>query len=86
MLSYNRDIEYIIDEAVNEVKPEIWDSIREKTRQKNECIKRAREKAAEATTDVNKLKELVSSPEFDAPENTKRIVSNNISKVSYEEN
>lgn len=82
LLSYNRDIEYIIDEAVNEIKPEIWDSIREKTRQKNECIRRAQEKADEATKDVNRLKELISSPDFDAPDNTKVIIRNNISKVN----
>ncbi|XP_019771794.2 MICOS complex subunit Mic60 isoform X2 [Dendroctonus ponderosae] len=81
LLSYNRDIEYIIDEAVNEIKPEIWDSIRDKTRQKNECIRRAQEKADEATKDVNRLKELISSPDFDAPDNTKVIIRNNISKV-----
>ncbi|XP_066253018.1 MICOS complex subunit Mic60 isoform X2 [Euwallacea similis] len=81
LLSYNRDIEYIVDEAVNEIKPDIWDNIREKTRQKNECLKRANEKAEEATKDVNKLKELVSSPDFDASENTKVIIRNNISKV-----
>lgn len=81
LLSYNRDIEYIIDEAVNEIKPDVWTSIKEKTRSKNECIKRARDKADEATKDVNKLKALISSSDFDAPENTKVIIRNNISKV-----
>ncbi|XP_066147249.1 MICOS complex subunit Mic60 isoform X2 [Euwallacea fornicatus] len=81
LLSYNRDIEYIVDEAVNELKPDIWDNIREKTRQKNDCLKRANEKAEEAIKDVNKLKQLVSNQDFDAPENTKFIIRNNISKV-----
>ncbi|KAL1490933.1 hypothetical protein ABEB36_011602 [Hypothenemus hampei] len=81
LLSYNQDIEYIIDEAVNTIKPEIWDRIRNKTRQKNECIRMAQEKADAATRDVNKLKELVSSPDFQAPENTKIIIRNNITKV-----
>ncbi|XP_050310074.1 MICOS complex subunit Mic60-like isoform X2 [Anthonomus grandis grandis] len=81
LLSYNRDIEYIIDEAVNEVKPEYWETIREKTRHKDECIRRAQAKAEEATRDINKLKALVSSSDFDAPENTKVIIKNNISKV-----
>lgn len=81
LMSYNQDIEYIIDEAVNQVKPEVWESVRDKTRSKNECIKRAQEKAENATRDVNKLKELISSPDFQAPDNTKIIIWNNISKV-----
>lgn len=57
---YNQDIEYILDEAVNEVSPETWDSVRQKTRSKVECLKRAQEKAVEAQKDLNRLKELVS--------------------------
>ncbi|CAG9766278.1 unnamed protein product [Ceutorhynchus assimilis] len=81
LLSYNQDIEYMLDEAVNQVEPEIWEKIRLKTRHKNECLKRAQEKADEASRDVNRLKELIASPDFDAPENTKSIIRNNISKV-----
>ncbi|KAJ8942754.1 hypothetical protein NQ314_009965 [Rhamnusium bicolor] len=58
--SYNQDIEYIIDEAVNEVKPSTWDSVKKKAKDKAECVRRAEEKAAEATKDINKLKDLVS--------------------------
>lgn len=58
--TYNQDIEYIIDEAVNEIKPETWDEVRRKTRSKHECIRRAQEMADEATRDINKLKEIVS--------------------------
>lgn len=60
MKTYNQDIEYIIDEAVNEIKPETWDEVRRKTKSKQECIRRAQEKADEATRDINKLKEMVS--------------------------
>lgn len=81
LLSYNQDIEYILDEAVNEVNPDIWESVRRKTKSKNECIRRAEEKALAAVRDVNKLKDLISKPDFNAPENTKTIITNNISKV-----
>ncbi|XP_018568221.1 MICOS complex subunit Mic60 isoform X2 [Anoplophora glabripennis] len=79
--TYNQDIEYIIDEAVNEIKPEMWDEVRRKTRSKQECIRRAQEKADEATKDINKLKEMVSSPKFDVPATTKDLIRTNISKV-----
>ncbi|KAJ8941843.1 hypothetical protein NQ318_005126 [Aromia moschata] len=78
---YNQDIEYIIDEAVNEIKPDTWERVKNKTRSKVECIKRAQEKAEEATKDINKLKELVSSQNFDAPRTTKELIKNNIAKV-----
>ncbi|XP_030768295.1 MICOS complex subunit Mic60-like isoform X2 [Sitophilus oryzae] len=81
LLSYNQDIEHIIDEAVNQVRPEVWEDVRQKTKSKTECIKRAEEKAEQATKDVNRLKELISSPNFVASENTKVIIRNNISKV-----
>ncbi|XP_076265230.1 inner membrane mitochondrial protein mitofilin isoform X2 [Rhynchophorus ferrugineus] len=81
LLSYNQDIEYIIDEAVNQVKPEVWEEVRQKTRSKNECIRRAEEKAQEATNAINKLKNLVSSPGFIASDSTRVIIRNNISKV-----
>ncbi|KAJ8917830.1 hypothetical protein NQ315_010739 [Exocentrus adspersus] len=79
--TYNQDIEYIIDVAVNEIKPETWDEVRRKTKSKHECIRRAQEKADEATRDINQLKDLVSRSTFDVPETTKEIIRNNISKV-----
>ncbi|XP_074027023.1 MICOS complex subunit Mic60 isoform X1 [Leptinotarsa decemlineata] len=78
---YNQDIEYIIDEAVNEINPNTWESVKSKTRSKVECLKRAQQKADEATKDINKLKDLVSSPKFDAPATTKDLIRNNIAKV-----
>lgn len=57
---YSQDIEYIIDEAINEVKPEVWEDVKKKTKSKIECVKRAQEKAVEATRDINKLKDLIS--------------------------
>ncbi|KAG5895708.1 hypothetical protein JTB14_021401 [Gonioctena quinquepunctata] len=78
---YNQDIEYIIDEAVNEINPNTWDGVKSKTRSKVECLKRAQEKADEATKDINKLKELVSSSKFNAPPTTKELIRNNIAKV-----
>nr|CAH7745668.1 unnamed protein product [Callosobruchus chinensis] len=78
---YNQDIEYIIDEAINQVNPETWEEVRRKTRSKTECLKRAQEKAEQATRDINKLKELVSSPKFEADKTTKDLIKNNISKV-----
>lgn len=57
---YNADIEYIVDEAVNEIKSETWEQIKSKTRSKIECVKRAVEKADIATKDINKLKFLIS--------------------------
>lgn len=57
---YLQDIEYIIDEAVNQVSPTGWENVKKKTKSKVECVKRAQEKAEEATKDINKLKELIS--------------------------
>lgn len=79
--SYNADIEYIIDEAVNEIKPETWEIIKGKTRSKQECVRRAKEKADIAVKNINKLKELVSSSSFEADQITKQIIQTNIAKV-----
>ncbi|XP_057664524.1 MICOS complex subunit Mic60 isoform X1 [Diorhabda carinulata] len=79
--SYNADIEYIIDEAVNEINPETWEIIKGKTRSKQECVRRAKEKADIAVKKINKLKELVSSPSFEADQSTKQIIQTNIAKV-----
>ncbi|XP_028130673.1 MICOS complex subunit Mic60 isoform X2 [Diabrotica virgifera virgifera] len=79
--SYNSDIEYIIEEAVNEVKPETWDTLKSKTRSKHECVRRATEKAEIAVRDINKLKEIVSKPSFDADPITKQTIQSNISRV-----
>ncbi|CAH1114045.1 unnamed protein product [Psylliodes chrysocephalus] len=78
---YNADIEYIVDEAVNEIKSETWEQIKSKTRSKIECVKRAVEKADIATKDINKLKFLISSRNFDVPESSKQIIRDNIIKV-----
>lgn len=56
----SQDIEYIIDEAVNEINPSVWEDIKRKTKSKIECVKRAQEKAAEATKDIDKLKNIIS--------------------------
>ncbi|XP_072378950.1 MICOS complex subunit Mic60 isoform X1 [Diabrotica undecimpunctata] len=79
--SYNADIEYIIEEAVNEIKPETWESLKSKTRSKHECVRRATEKAEIAVRDINKLKEIVSKPSFDADPITKQTIQSNITRV-----
>lgn len=55
-----QDIEYIVDEAVNEINPSVWEDVKKKTKSKMECVRRAQEKAATATRDINKLKDLIS--------------------------
>lgn len=45
---------------MNEVNPSHWDNVKRKTKSKVECVKRAQEKAMDATKDINKLKDLIS--------------------------
>lgn len=79
--TYNRDIENLIDDAVNEIKPELWDSVKQKTRSKNECIRRAKERADEAIQTVNKLKEHISRGDSKIVESAKQVIRGNIVKV-----
>lgn len=79
--TYNRDIENLIDDAVTEIRPDLWDSVRQKTRSKNECIRRAKERAEDATKTINKLKELVSKSDKTLSDATKQVIKGNIVKV-----
>lgn len=45
---------------MNAVNPNVWESVKKKTKSKVECVRRAQEKADIATRDINKLKELIS--------------------------
>ncbi|XP_060524293.1 MICOS complex subunit Mic60-like [Cylas formicarius] len=81
LYSYNQDVEHIIDTSINDVQTDVWENIRNKTKAKNECIKRAQEKAQEATDNINRLKNLITQTEFVGSENTKFIIENKISKI-----
>ncbi|CAH1121749.1 unnamed protein product [Ceutorhynchus assimilis] len=81
LVNYNREIEPIMNQAVNEMKPEIWENIRNKTRHKNECIATAHKVADEATSDLNALKELISGKGFIGNDYIKISISNSISKM-----
>ncbi|CAH0556122.1 unnamed protein product [Brassicogethes aeneus] len=78
---YNQEIAYVIDEAVDKIKPDVWDNIKEKSRYKQDCIKSAESKAEEASKVINELKCLLSKPSYKASEATKEIVRANLAKV-----
>jgi mitofilin len=78
---YNQEVNSIIDQAIEKVPPPQWETLKAKTKEKNESIKLAEKKAGEAAQNVTKLKALLSKPNFEASAATKEMVNINVEKV-----
>ncbi|RZC39111.1 mitochondrial inner membrane protein [Asbolus verrucosus] len=78
---YNEEINSIIESGVDNVVPPPWETIKIKTKEKNESVRVAEKKAEEAAKNVTKLKTLLSKPNFEASAATKEMVNMNIQKV-----
>lgn len=84
--NYNRDIQEIIEQTVDRIDPELWQSLRTKTLVKNKALEEAEVAAAEALQYINKLKLLISKKEFEGTESVKEQVRHNIQKVQNDIN
>lgn len=84
--NYNRDIQEIIEQTVDRIEPELWQSLRTKTLVKNKALEEAEVAAAEALQYINKLKLLISKKEFEGTESVKEQVRHNIQKVQNDIN
>ncbi|XP_008198305.1 MICOS complex subunit Mic60 isoform X2 [Tribolium castaneum] len=74
---YNGEISQILDQSVDQVKPPQWEALKAKTKAKNESVRLAEEKAAQAAQNVSKLKTLLTKTSAA----TKEMVNINIDKV-----
>lgn len=71
----------MIDQAIDEIQPSTWETIKAKTKAKNEAVDYAKTKAKEAEDNVTKLKNLLAKPDFVVTPQTREMVKMNIEKV-----
>lgn len=57
--NYNYDIEVIVEESVENIHPDVWNGLKEKTIEKNQAIEEAELHSQEALCSISKLKEML---------------------------
>lgn len=82
--NYNQDVQIIIEDSPDTLKPDIWSELRGKTKQKDQTVKDALKHAKDARKNMSKLDKLLSQPDFDAPDAIKQQARLNIERISQD--
>lgn len=80
--NYNHDVQVIIEDSIERIDPNIWNSLRGKTKAKDEALQNAEKNAKETEKDMVKLTDILSQPELtDALSTIKQQAELNMKKV-----
>jgi len=81
MKNYNQDVQIIIEDSVERLDPEIWNSLRQKTKTREEALQNAEKNANETKENIKKLEDVLKQPDFDAPDVVKQRAKMNMNKI-----
>lgn len=71
MKNYNKDVYNVVEDSVDTRDASLWSTLEENARKKAATLKTAEDNAEDTARNIRKLKELIDSPDCNAPPNLK---------------
>ncbi|KAB0794847.1 hypothetical protein PPYR_11686 [Photinus pyralis] len=79
--NYSKNVEVVIENSVERLDPEIWNSLRQKTKAKEQTTREAEQLYKETQQHIKQLESILQQPDFQAPDVTKKQAQINITRV-----
>ncbi|KAF5306466.1 hypothetical protein FQR65_LT18569 [Abscondita terminalis] len=79
--NYNNDIQVVVENSVEQLDPSIWNSLRIKTKAKEETLQSAEQLAKKMEEEIKAFEEVLEDPKLCAPDTIKQQANLNIEKI-----